>query len=169
MVDKKKFLAQYRTFPKEFISIFDDKNIPVKYIDQSEYDKTDLFSTNAMIFQLRDIVPPTKQTREFIMEEYKDPVKLSADNVAYSLRGFAFFKNEILYGTFRDELQKLFECGIIDEIEKLTSTARDNLVEYERMKRKIILTWKHLYAGFYIWFGACVVSALAFVVEVLLN
>lgn len=98
-------------------------------------------------------------------------MKFSKDNMLTVLLGFGLVRNDIFYGTFRDEFQRLFESGIIQKcqanIDEVNGMSEDgeNIRLYEKKKKDEVLSWKHLYAGFYLWLGACCLSFLAFISE----
>lgn len=122
-----------------------------------------------MIVSSRSLLPESMQSREFIYGYHKEPVKYSKNNVVTGMTGFAFRKYDIFYDTFRMQLQRLFEAGIISNLYKRVfslSGSRD-VVLYEPKKKKEILSLKHLYPGFYIWIGSILVSCLAFVGEII--
>lgn len=155
-------------------NILKSRKIPLKIVNNSELGDNyneNLFSSKTMFIFPRDMVPEQKRHKAFKMYRFKDPLKFSRDTLDTLLLGFAFHKNNIFFGTFRNELQRLHEFGIIDKfkvnIAEMAKKARvddEKIIEYDS-KRTEVLTWNHLYAGFYLWFGACVVSTLVFIGE----
>lgn len=179
MVDKKYvlLLPEDIKYANWFISILNMRKVLCRNISSNQYHDKDLMSSRVMIQLSRDLVPEQKKHREFLLFGYKNPVKFSKDNLCSSLRGLSFAKNYIFYGTFRDELQKFREFGIIEKfifnrISKLNMYKDPNdeepplMVEYERRKLEK-LTWSHLYAGFYLWIAACAISTIVFICEVI--
>lgn len=148
--------------------------IPLKYFeDTSSLPDDKLFKYKIMLLIMRRHVPYSKQFVEFDYLTYKDPVRFSRDNFATMLQGFTFERNDIFFGTFRDELQRLFEGGFIKRVnffdayyeEVGKSSETKFLKEHERKHTEVVLSWNHLYPGFYLWLGACFVSTLVFLVE----
>lgn len=135
-------------------------------------EKFNLFSSTdkvAQVFQ-RNLLPFQKQLVQLKIQFFENPVRMTKDDVFSILIGFAFKRNHILYETFRDVFQAFFEGGIISKLyNDLTSSllnAADKIIsEYEEKATETVLTWDHLYAGFYVWIGACVLSTFAFVAE----
>lgn len=167
LIDEKYFIVDDESPLRDF---YDIRNIPSKRLNDSEFINPSLFGLKVMCLMSRNNIEQRKIKRELIFEKYRDPIKFSKDNVVSSLEGFAFNKNNIFYATFRVALQRLFEFGIIDMYEN-TRRRKDHdfsseFVEYERKKTEV-LSWNHLYAGFYLWIGACFISTIAFIGEML--
>jgi hypothetical protein len=177
LVDQGYYLTEV-IFEKVFKKMLDEHKIPFRYMHLSDYDDPNFLSSRKVMFLMsRDYFPPTKQLLEFKYLKFEDPVKMSRNNLFdSSLSGFKFEKNFIFYGTFRDELQKLFEFGIIDELKgnfaekiKKLSSSEQSIDVYESKKSEVVLSWDNLYAGFYLWIGACVISTIVFVGELVKN
>lgn len=148
-------------------SLRNTNSVPFRLIDESKYIADDLFCTKAMMAVPREVFGPEKQDLEFLLGNYTDPIKFSRDNFITTLKGIVFEHNNVFYGTFHKELQKLHEFGIINNMKG--SWAKENeklqvLRRYESKKQEV-LSLKHLQAGLYLWIGACVISILAFIGE----
>lgn len=125
-----------------------------------------------MIHMVKSELEPHKWSQEFTFWNFTDPVKFSKNNIHTSLHGIGFLKNNFFYGTIADELWKLHECGIIGKIMQndLDKRRRKEVkAQIYGRKKTEVLSWDHLYAGFYLWIGACVISALVFFGEILKN
>lgn len=108
------------------------------------------------------------ETNEYYFKTYENPVKFTKNNYFTTRSVFAMDKNSIFFVQFRSILLRLFETGLIDQFSySLDYYFKINFKEYERKKDEIILSWNYLYAGFYVWFGALLISFVVFVCELL--
>lgn len=126
---------------------------------------------------MRNQIPRSKQLAEFDYAAFKDPVKFSKNNIFTPLHGIGFYRNDIFYGTFRDELRRLFEGGFLEhnfyKNNKVWTSDPDDLKsgnklfkEHIRKQSEVVLSWNYLHPGFYLWFGACIISTLVFIGEI---
>lgn len=161
-------------------SILKQMNIRQKYYESDDefYADTKAYSSKIMHLMPRAVCSFNKQyNSEFLYLKFEDPVKFSKNNLLTSLNGIVYAGNDVFFGTFRDELKRLFESGIFQKLHRdslpgLHSNNKHNKInamrDYDR-KSTQVLSWNHLYAGFYLWIGACLISALAFIGEVITN
>lgn len=114
--------------------------------------------------------PEFKKTRteEYLFGNFTDPVKYTNDNYFTSRVAFGMIKNSVLFVNVRNILERLLEAGLVKRESGFILKEYTNLYKiYERKKTQIILSWNYLYAGFYVWFGAVLISSLAFVCELI--
>lgn len=117
---------------------------------------------------------------EFLMsrtpaERYNDPIKHARDSLLSTTMGFAVTKDAFMFKTFRDYIQRMFECGLLlksDGVnwynrmyERIYHESKE-MVLFEKGSQHVVLGWNHLYAGFYVWLFAVVICTLVFLAEV---
>lgn len=106
-------------------------------------------------------------TEEFLFENAKYPVKFTKNNLYSTRHVFGMDKNSIFFIQFRKILRRLFESGMIDQNSSKLKEHKKVYIPYERKKEEIILSWNYLYAGFYVWLGALLISSIVFVFELM--
>lgn len=161
-------------FAKTFFS--GNSKLLIKQYSSSAFNDTKLFKSKAMILLPKNILPQKDQLKHFIFKHYEDPIKFSRNNIMSAHSGLAFCKNNILYGTFRELLQRLRDSGItkkhIKSLTEIISDSKEARFSYVRLydeKADIRpLSWEQLYAGFYIWLFASAISTFAFIAEKLI-
>lgn len=142
--------------------------------DQQE-DQKNVKSSNFFKFENKNaqfwvkVLNPKKRKLEYKFKGYDDPVKFIDDSVLTTLYGIAMQKNALVFNQFRDVLQRLFEAGLTQKYPGMTLFVSDDILDdfsvHERSESQVVLTWNHLYAGFYVWLGAVVISIIAFIGE----
>lgn len=79
--------------------------------------------------------------------------------------GMVFEPLHYLYKPFNDIILRLVQCGLIDYWMQLFSgTIYKNIAE---RSKPVVLTWDHLYVGFYIYLVCLALSAAGFFAEIL--
>lgn len=154
--------------------ILENQEIPCKVMNSSDYFDENMFKNKIMKVISREHITGKSIFKEYFYSYYKDPVKLSRDNLMTMITGIAFNRNYIFYETFREKMQYLFESGIIGHLRlnvakqiKESKERETYLKEYEEKQKEVVLTWSHLYPGFYLWMCACIISSLAFLIELI--
>lgn len=108
-------------------------------------------------------------------ERFNDPVKHARDNLLSTTMGFAVTKNSFMFKTFRDYLQRKFENGWLLESDggSWFNTVYDyiykkkkEMILFEKGSQHVVLGWKHLYAGFFVWMFAVVFCSIVFLTEI---
>lgn len=127
---------------------------------------------DAKKFAIPLVRPPETNRKHIEYSHYyiKDPFKFATDNLVTQQKGFGVTKNVYFYGAIRDILQKLFESGILQGLQLLSSDNNgilDRLEIHEKQEEYKTLTWAQLYPGFYIWVGALLVCIVVFIGEVI--
>lgn len=131
---------------------------------------------NALLMPRRKDKRYSHEDQEFLLlrnekDYYNDPVKFSKDSLESLTSGVIMTKSCFMFKSFRETFRKLFEFGIID-IEQfnyyLCETGSKETVYSEHIKeeKKVVLTWKHLHAGFYVWLCALVFCIIVFICEI---
>lgn len=151
----------YISFVKEDVFIENSKQINEKFASLEER------PTN-----------PNRQKLEYIIKDMKDPVKYTSDNIFTCKIGLLMLKQTIFYKNFRDVTQRLFEAGIIQRIPGRSDYSMSGQFQdqieiaesfkvYNRKRFNVVLNWKDLCAGFYLWAGAAVFSILILIGEII--
>lgn len=119
---------------------------------------------------------PKRQKMEYIINDLEGPVKFTSNNIQTCNLALSTLKQTIFYKNLRDATQRLFEAGIIQRIPgKSIYTLKDDAQEknriaeqfqiYNRKRVNVVLNWKDLCAGFYVWIGAAFLSIVVFIGE----
>lgn len=120
---------------------------------------------------------------EFIMnrnkaDKYNDPVRFTSDSFLSTLMGFAVTKNAFMFKTFRSYLQRMFESGLLlksdgeswyDKAYEHLYHKHKEIVIFEKDSQQVVLGWKHLHAGFFVWMFAVVACTLVFIAEIVID
>lgn len=112
-----------------------------------------------------------RQKLEFIHKLIEYPVKFIDDDFLVLFKGLTMFKNDILYKTFRDGIQRLFEAGITNIFtgKNFHEINEKNFEIFDRDNHDdVALTLRLLDAGFIIWLGCIAVSILVLFGELII-
>lgn len=113
------------------------------------------------------------KTLIFQIPDYDDSFKFTKDNFRLYQMGVTFRNNHPHFKLFRDEFEKLFECGIIqnymnNDKKKMFVLYHDpksplKIVE-EKIEKKV-LTLEDLKSGFVIWLVTVLIATIVFIWE----
>lgn len=141
---------------------------------EEELKSKDFFSSNK---NTRLFLKPSAKNvdgMEFYIKNYEDPFKYAKNSLFHSNIWLLMNKNSKLFMQFRSIITRLFEAGLVirDElnVSVLDGSRKKGGYElsiYTRKKDQVILTWNYLYAGFYVWMGAVLISCFVFISELL--
>lgn len=111
-----------------------------------------------------------KSYDEYTCDIADDPFKFATDNLFTIQRGFYMMQNAFFYGAIRTTLQRLFESGIFQMIQKTCDDEFSDLPGikgHQKQTEYSTLTWDQLYPGFYVWVAALVACIVAFMGEII--
>lgn len=111
--------------------------------------------------------PHILKTKKFIFRNYKDPVKFINEAMPTGLSGITMPRNDFYAKPFLDVLQRLNEAGLLLKHKGRKMFSFESLFDFnfQNQDDPQVLTWNHLYAGFYVWIAAVVISIIVFICE----
>lgn len=106
----------------------------------------------------------------FQHDKYNHCFKFMEDDFFVWKIGIAFERNFIHFKLFRDEIEKLFESGILKSQERKVYQSKKYKNSYKIVEKEIqkrVLTFDDLKAGFVIWLAAVLASSIVFIFEII--
>lgn len=105
-----------------------------------------------------------QQFQMFLKENFT--MKILEENVFALFYVVLFPQVHFLYKPFNDIILFVVQSGLIDYWERIRFPPNFLLWKPQETADPVVLTWDHLYIGFYIWLFCIAVSAAAFVAEI---
>lgn len=111
-----------------------------------------------------------KKHVEYTFDIADDPFKFATDNIYTNQRGLMMMRNVFFNGAIRNNLQRLFESGILQMmymecVDELANKLR--IKGHQKQAEYSTLTWDQLYPGFYVWLAASIACIFVFMGEII--